>query len=694
MVTRKRSTKRSAHVAAIDQENESENDGASQPKVPKELLVIAQEVKIVRALACNDLTKRNRQIRKLRKWFQLRAVSSFPFNEDDFMRIWKGLYYNVWMSDKPLVQEDLAEQLAQMVDSFGGNTACSVAYFSAFMRTMCQEWFGIDQWRMDKFLMLVRRMLRYMLRVLKKSKWSPDLIQTFNTSMQQSVLADQPKSRGLTMHYMDVFFEELAKAANEEISAEQVNLFVRPFVHYMGTQRDAKLVAQCRTRVLNHLLYQSELGREYSEKYKAWKEMGFPSASIDDVEKLDSGFDEEEEEEGEEQQQQQQQPEAISLDPRAGNVDVLMPELPFNATCVLDELQTLLRNNEYNSKRRKGLRKIQHIFETYAGGEFPLGVRNMPKPEGTTMADLVEQKIAAADEFEETSFGTGRNLKKLSKSKRKRLLKSINFDEVDEDNFDEIISKAMSPKLQKQVKRNEKMRSSINNAWVIEDLEEEQEEVDDVSAEKIPKPNKIKPVKEQVKKAKKQLTPKAKEPKPKKKLSEQKSTAEEVTETAPVPVEVPPSTPASASASAPSVAAPAASTEEDMPKPSNGWNEPLQLGEEEYFVPSRMVQLKQANNKLLLNPLAASATTKTIVQRQKFATPQMPKSSGSKRVRIVTKCNSAYPKSDYYRQLKLSPQVPYDANRLPGKSALKPHVLPGPINPSYTKRKRLFNDTL
>ncbi|XP_060661812.1 ribosomal RNA processing protein 1 homolog [Drosophila nasuta] len=664
MVTRKRPIKRSAQVAAIDNDNENEiqDDGASQPKVPKELLVIAQEVKIVRALACNDLTKRNRQIRKLRKWFQLRAVSSFPFTEDDFMRIWKGLYYNVWMSDKPLVQEELAEQLAQMVDSFGGNTACSLAYFSAFMRTMCQEWFGIDQWRMDKFLMLVRRMVRYMLRLLKKSKWSPELIQTFNATMQQSVLAEQPKSRGLTMHYMDVFFEELAKAANEEITAAQVNLFLLPFVHYVGTQRDPKLVAQCRTRVFYHLLYQSELGREYSEKYKAWKEMGFPSASIDDVEKLDSGFDEEEEEEDE----KQPQPETISLDPRAGNVDVLMPELPLNADCVLEELQTLLRTQEYNSKRRKGLRKLLHIFETYAAGEFPLGVRNMPKPEGTTLAELVEQKITDADEFEESNFGTGRNLKKLSKSKRKRLLSSINFEEVDEDNFNEVLDNAMTPKLRKQVKRNEKVRSSINNAWVVEKVDENGDEPTEKATANKPESKKAK------KTAQKDELPKQKTKLQVKQQSKAQTTVAPTNEELTTDKEATKAAPAEVK--------------------SNGWEEPLKPGEQDYFVPSRKVQLKQANNKLLLNPLAAQVTPKNPVQRIKLETART--DSGSKKVRIVTKCNSAYPKSDYYRQLKLSPQLPYDANRQPGKSALKPHVLPGPINPNYKKPKRLFNDTL
>jgi ribosomal RNA-processing protein 1 len=31
------------------------------------------------------------------------------------MRLWKGLHYCFWMSDKPLVQEELAEAIGSMV---------------------------------------------------------------------------------------------------------------------------------------------------------------------------------------------------------------------------------------------------------------------------------------------------------------------------------------------------------------------------------------------------------------------------------------------------------------------------------------------------------------------------------------------------------------------------------------------------
>lgn len=59
----------------------------------------------------------------------------------------------MWMSDKPLVQEGLADGLSLLNHCFS-DPLVSVKFFGAFLETMCLEWFGIDQWRIDKFMMV------------------------------------------------------------------------------------------------------------------------------------------------------------------------------------------------------------------------------------------------------------------------------------------------------------------------------------------------------------------------------------------------------------------------------------------------------------------------------------------------------------------------------------------------------------
>lgn len=49
----------------------------SEEKLPKEVYVIAQEIKIIKSLSGNNLAHRAKQLRKLRKWLTLRSNSSY-----------------------------------------------------------------------------------------------------------------------------------------------------------------------------------------------------------------------------------------------------------------------------------------------------------------------------------------------------------------------------------------------------------------------------------------------------------------------------------------------------------------------------------------------------------------------------------------------------------------------------------------
>lgn len=683
------------HASEVE-ESDATNGEVEREVIPKGVRIIAQEVQIVRSLACNDLNKRNRQIRKLRKWLQLRARSSFPFSEEDFLRIWKGLYYNMWMSDKPLVQEDLAEQLGKLIECFDGDVTTSVNFFGAFMKTMCNEWFGIDQWRIDKFMMLVRRMLRYMFRVLKCDGWTKDSIKLFNEHMKLTVLADESPAIGLTMHYLDIFFEELAKVSEGNINAEQVGHFVLPFVTYLAEARNAKLVSHCRSQVLNHLLFQSSLGREYTEKFNAWKQMGFPTESINDLELVEDVAENGEGEDRDEEERAELQSNEQCLDPRAGNVDVYMPELPLNAKYVIDELERLLyKDVDISTKVRISLRKQLNIFKIYQRGEFPLGVKRMPRFKAKNEKPLMKDKIEKLENVENELFGVGRKLKQLNKRKRRKLLNSLNFTEVDESNFDQTIMKALPKQYLKERKR--KSIAFMNN-WVEEELgaddlspkikqtknTEKANGFTEIEAEEICNAD-VKTTDQNLgeTEAATQNDKKEKENQqktPKRKLDSLQNTLEQKAEIVDIKTK---------------------EQEEGSYKDAKSeWDTPMAKGEIEYFIPSRKIQLKNANTNLVPNPLAKKMqnNTRTHLNARKWtSTANNITPTGSiKRVKIALKHNTAQNPSEYIKQIKSSPNLPYDAAKKPGKGLLKPNSMPSPINPFYKKKigLRLGNDTI
>jgi ribosomal RNA-processing protein 1 len=66
-------------------------------------------------------------------------------SELEFLKLWKGLFYCFWMSDKPLIQQDLAEKLSVLIHDLDQDSA--VAYVKAFWKIIIKEWYGIDRLR-------------------------------------------------------------------------------------------------------------------------------------------------------------------------------------------------------------------------------------------------------------------------------------------------------------------------------------------------------------------------------------------------------------------------------------------------------------------------------------------------------------------------------------------------------------------
>lgn len=143
------------------------------------------------------------------------------------------------------------------------------------------------------------------------------------------------------------------------------------------------------------------------------------------------------------------------------------------------------------------------------------------------------------------------------------------------------------------------------------------------------------------------------------------------------------------------------------------WSTPLADGEIEYTIPSRKLKLAQLNaaaadigadaspnttpmssplstpkckGSLVLNPVAAAIRGKQMASAMAAAILQTPPTSTEKRVTIKLNMNRSQDTSEYVRQLRSSPNVPYDSNKKPTKSLLKPNLMPSPINPYYKKK--------
>ncbi|VDM15838.1 unnamed protein product [Wuchereria bancrofti] len=116
------------------------------------------EIVFAQKLASGEPITRRRAFRTLRDWIRTesanRGFSFFAkFDYKAMLHLTKGLHYAMWMQDKMLWQEQLADNIASLINLFQREWE-SVSFIKCMLITLSNEWPRIDRWRMDKFLMV------------------------------------------------------------------------------------------------------------------------------------------------------------------------------------------------------------------------------------------------------------------------------------------------------------------------------------------------------------------------------------------------------------------------------------------------------------------------------------------------------------------------------------------------------------
>lgn len=158
------------------------------------------------------------------------------------LKLWKALYYCMWLSDKNEIQTELAAFLCSVVDDFP-NTEIRLLYVRMFFRTMLREWSLLDQHRLNKFYRLLRFMLRKIFMLLRDHKFSSKMTKLVLEVLDDEVFNKVPN--GVRFHLFDVFLEELYAATDGNISTSVMVTLFTPLLKLLSLSRDAS----CQDRV-------------------------------------------------------------------------------------------------------------------------------------------------------------------------------------------------------------------------------------------------------------------------------------------------------------------------------------------------------------------------------------------------------------------------------------------------------------
>ncbi|ESP02001.1 hypothetical protein LOTGIDRAFT_157138 [Lottia gigantea] len=213
------------------------------------------ELMFVQRLASNERRIRDKAIKKIRKYLHVRSKSKKEFSAEDFLKIWKGLHFCLWMQDKPLIQEELVDKITSLILSL--STPDQVFLFmKVFLVTESREWLTLDKWRLDKFMMLIRRNLREMLRYVQNRNWNKSSIDNLCAVLKETVLnpSDVKVPFGFRAYFNLIFLEELFLTGLKKVSSLKLCEILEPFFNFLYQSTQKEVVLDIIKKIVNPIV--------------------------------------------------------------------------------------------------------------------------------------------------------------------------------------------------------------------------------------------------------------------------------------------------------------------------------------------------------------------------------------------------------------------------------------------------------
>ena len=131
---------------------------------------------------------------------------------------------------------------------------CGEGLVATFLLTMQREWHSIDRLRLDKFMLLCRKMLRAAFQHLARRRWDPDAVETLADAVRRHALFGSAKhpAIGFALHLADSFLPELA-ALPTKVPAAALDALVAPFAEALAAHNTGSVLTRIREDFLETL---------------------------------------------------------------------------------------------------------------------------------------------------------------------------------------------------------------------------------------------------------------------------------------------------------------------------------------------------------------------------------------------------------------------------------------------------------
>ncbi|CEF63518.1 Ribosomal RNA processing protein 1 homolog [Strongyloides ratti] len=136
------------------------------------------------------------------------------------------------MQDKALLHEDLCDRIVAVHDIFKRANE-RISFYYCLLSFIDKNILSIDKWRINKFLMLVRRIFRHIFSYTSKNSWNESICQKYIEMIDKNIFNNEERqfSNVMISHIVSVFMDEFDKALNNvPCEPEQQFIWYAPFL--------------------------------------------------------------------------------------------------------------------------------------------------------------------------------------------------------------------------------------------------------------------------------------------------------------------------------------------------------------------------------------------------------------------------------------------------------------------------------
>ncbi len=213
-----------------------------------------------------DQSVRDKALKALKVWLKSEGDN---LDYAEFLKLWKGLHYCMWMADKSKYQHELADNLADLANSLSFECSSepsedtelppSLLFIKAFWETICREWKGIDRLRLNKYYYLMEQFMKVAMEILKSARFGKCITTDYFDLLFEFPL-NSPNDRipkGVKIFFIENYVESI-RSLNESFDEALSLIMLSPLLQTIATTDD-KVLLRTLDEVLSSLYNNHEI---------------------------------------------------------------------------------------------------------------------------------------------------------------------------------------------------------------------------------------------------------------------------------------------------------------------------------------------------------------------------------------------------------------------------------------------------